>query len=275
MTPPAAAGAVAPRPARERPRLAPGVRRARRVSGPLRRPAPPARERSGAIRGGGALLGALWALERASSHRLLERMVRGRAWLGLVTFALIGIVTLQLALLKLNGGVGRDLQREAALQRENATLAIENSELAATGRVQSHAAQLGMEFAPSSALRFLTSNPALDLRRSASVLSTPAHTAGAGGESSASGGSGEGGEHGAQASSAEGGEHAGAQSESHGEGGEGQGGQGAGGEAPARAAAPASGGEATEASAPAAPAGPAPGSSASGGAGGAQASPSG
>lgn len=271
MTPPAAAGALAPRPARERSRLAPGVRRPRRVSGPARRPPGPGRGRR-AQRRGGLLLGLLWALERVSSHRLLERLVRGRAWLGLVTFALIGIVTLQLALLKLNGAVGRDLQSEAALQRENATLSIENSELAATDRVQSRAAQLGMEFAPSSALRFLSSHPSADLRRSATVLSAPARTATAGAEASASGEAASGSSASSAGSQAEGAEPGGAQASAGERSGEGPGAQATGGEAAANGAASPGGGEAKEGgSQTGSPAGSPPSTAA----GGAQAVPGG
>ena len=271
MTPPAAAGALAPRPARERSRLAPGVRRPRRVSGPARRPPGPGSARR-VQRRGGLLLGLLWALERVSSHRLLERLVRGRAWLGLVTFALIGIVTLQLALLKLNGAVGRDLQSEAALQRENATLSIENSELAATDRVQSRAAQLGMEFAPSSALGFLSSHPSADLRRSATVLSAPARTATAGAEASASGEAASGSSASSAGSQAEGAEPGGAQASAGERSGEGPGAQATGGEAAANGAASPGGGEAKEGgSQTGSPAGSPPSTAA----GGAQAVPGG
>ena len=170
MTPPAAAApAVQPRRVGAGSRLAPGVRPPRRVSGPARRPAP-GRAAQRLQRHGGLLLELLSALERLSGHRLIDRLIRGRAWLVLITFALIGIVTLQLALLKLNGAVGRTLQREAVLQRENASLSIENSELAAANRVQARAAQLGMEFTSSSALRFLAADPGVDLKRAAAAL---------------------------------------------------------------------------------------------------------
>jgi len=247
------------------------VRRPRRVSGPARRPPGPGSARR-VQRRGGLLLGLLWALERVSSHRLLERLVRGRAWLGLVTFALIGIVTLQLALLKLNGAVGRDLQSEAALQRENATLSIENSELAATDRVQSRAAQLGMEFAPSSALGFLSSHPSADLRRSATVLSAPARTATAGAEASASGEAASGSSASSAGSQAEGAEPGGAQASAGERSGEGPGAQATGGEAAANGAASPGGGEAKEGgSQTGSPAGSPPSTAA----GGAQAVPGG
>ena len=93
-----------------------------------------------------------------------------------MAFALIGIVTLQLGLLKLNAGIGRALEHEALLQRENAALSIENSELAAGDRVQSLAARLGMELVPPGSAAFPDA-PAPDrrARAAAAALSTPAH----------------------------------------------------------------------------------------------------
>jgi cell division protein FtsL len=180
VTPPASAAAPAvrrpPRP------TAP----ARRVSGPVRAPVSPkrparpqtrpprARTRRPAQAQSGLVPGLLAAVGRLERHRLLHRLIAGRAWIGLVAFALIGIVTLQLALLELNSNVGRALEREATLQRENAALAIDNSELAAGNRVESLASRLGMQLVPMSALRFLTARPRVFTRRAAAALSAPA-----------------------------------------------------------------------------------------------------
>jgi hypothetical protein len=141
------------------------------VSGPARRPLVerPARRRSPEY--AGIALGLTEALGRLSEHRLLDRLIRGRTWIGLVAFALIGIVTLQLGLLRLNAGIGHALQKEASLQRENAALSIENSELAAGDLVESSASRLGMEVVPAGALRFLTARPASDASRAAAGLS--------------------------------------------------------------------------------------------------------
>jgi cell division protein FtsL len=146
----------------------------RRVSGPARRKAPDRGVRAPARSGGGVVLGLIDALERVANHRLLDRLLRGSAWIGLVAFALIGIVTMQLGLLKLSGGIGRAIEREALLQRENAALSIENSELAAGERVQSLATRLGMELVPAGALRFLTAHPRTDLTKAAAAVSASA-----------------------------------------------------------------------------------------------------
>jgi hypothetical protein len=142
--------------------------RPRRVSGPdRRRPAERSGQRSDQHQG--IALGLIAAVERLSPRRLPG----GRTWIALVAFALIGIVTMQLGLLKLNGGIGRALEHEALLQRENTGLSIENSELAASGRITSEAVKMGMESVPAGAVRFLQVRPRLDARLGAQALTTP------------------------------------------------------------------------------------------------------
>jgi hypothetical protein len=91
-----------------------------------------------------------------TTHPLFDRLIHGRAWIGLVAFALIGIVTMQLGLLKLNAGIGRALEHEGALQRENAALSVENSEVAAGDSIELQAAHMGMRLVPAGSLRFLS-----------------------------------------------------------------------------------------------------------------------
>jgi hypothetical protein len=177
VTPPAAAAAPAVSPRRT---VAPGRRtappgrrtapaRPRRVSGPARTgtAARPAQLPSQA---GGIALGVLGALDGLARHRRLDRVLRGRTSIGLVAFALIGIVTLQLGLLKLNSSIGHTLERESLLQRQNAALSIENSELTAGDRVESRAAQMGMQLVSVGSLRFLSARPRADAGRAAVAL---------------------------------------------------------------------------------------------------------
>jgi len=156
MTPPppavAAAGAPAVRPRRTPPAPA---RRPRRVSGPAR----PRR--------------AVSPDTVAAPRAALDRLIHGRAWIGVVTFALIGIVTMQLGLLKLNAGIGRALEHEGALQRENSALSVENSEIAAGDTVELQAAHMGMQLVPAGSLKFLTASPAY-VDRAVSALNRPA-----------------------------------------------------------------------------------------------------
>jgi hypothetical protein len=181
VSPPAAAQAQTASPLAPR-RRPPAPTRPRRVSGPALpargRSAPPPRGAEGGLAlGAVALLGRLDAL---AGHRLLDRLIRSRVWIGIVAFALIGIVTLQLGLLKLNAGIGRALEREGSLQRENAALNVENSELASGGRVETEAAKLGMQLFSVAGLKFLGSAHAGDVSKAAAALrAAPAHEAGA------------------------------------------------------------------------------------------------
>ncbi|HYM44983.1 MAG TPA: hypothetical protein VES65_02315 [Solirubrobacteraceae bacterium] len=173
MTPPppaAAAARAAPavhprrRPA-TRPHRAPlaPTRRPRRVSGPAR----PRRAANPSI--------------ALAARPLLDRLIQGRIWIVLVAFALIGIVTMQLGLLKLNAGIGRALQHEAALQRENSALSVEASEVAASGAVELQAAHMGMRLIPSGALRFLSARgSASEIARAVAALSAAAGSSTAG-----------------------------------------------------------------------------------------------
>ena len=99
--PPGGAGARPP------PRPPPSLRRARPAlapHGPVALSAPAQR--------------AQHARRRSAGSRLLDRLIRSRVWIALVAFALIGIVGMQLWMLKLNGGIGRAIEHESYLQRK-------------------------------------------------------------------------------------------------------------------------------------------------------------
>jgi len=148
------------------------MRHPRRISGPARpaRPAPRAAPRADDR---GLALRTLGVYERVSDSALLDRLVRGRLWIGLLAFALIGIVAMQLMVLKLNTGIGTTLVRETALQRANAQLGIEAATGSGEGRIEPLAAATGMTFAPSGSVHFVASRPASDVSRAAAALAAP------------------------------------------------------------------------------------------------------
>ncbi len=164
MTPPAANAAGRSRPAPPDRRAA-ATRPARRVSGPLRAPVPrPAGPGVGgrpiavprpARRSAPAAERLLEGLRALPDHRLLDRLVRGRAWIAILTVALLGIVFLQVSLLKLNAGIGRAVQHSALLQRENADLRDSVSRLSSGDRVQRLAARMGLQIPTPGTVRFV------------------------------------------------------------------------------------------------------------------------
>jgi hypothetical protein len=211
MTPPATARSLPKRAAPDRSKIGQGraaQRRPRRVSGPSAparsgplavaaavaipapgvalprerpaRPSSPSRKRSIPARRGasaevtpGIALRGVQALDGISSSAFVDRLIRGRLWIGLLAFALIGIVAMQLLVLKLNTGIGRTLGHVATLQRENAQLNIEDSMYSSENRVAPLATAAGMTLAPAGTVHFVTASM-VDISRAAAALSSAA-----------------------------------------------------------------------------------------------------
>jgi hypothetical protein len=151
-------------------RRSPAPRTARRVSGP-------SRPRRAALAGAGGAAVARPPLSlrlgrramRVGDARVLDRLVRGRAWIAIVAAALIGIVFMQVSMLKLNAGVSRAVTAADTLERQNATLRADISKLDSGERVQDAAAKLGMTTRPAGDVRYLDAERASAARAAASI----------------------------------------------------------------------------------------------------------
>jgi hypothetical protein len=152
MTPPAATAAARRAVAAPRPQ--------RRISGPARPTRPVAVPRRRAARAADLALGAraLAWLRTLPDHRLLDRLIGGRVWIVLLGTLLVGIVTMQLALLRLNAGIGRAVERGSQLEQRNAALRLSISELSDTERIVGLATQMGYVMPPQGSPRFLTAS---------------------------------------------------------------------------------------------------------------------
>ena len=145
-----AAGAAAARSpaARARARAAPDAWAPARLGGPgarRRRVAP----RRAPFRSVSACSPGRCGAATARSSRLLDRLIRGRAWIVLIGFALLGIVAMQVSLLKLNAGIGRAARaRGAAAARERGAAPLG---LAAGRRASAGSAKHGHGHCPSPA----------------------------------------------------------------------------------------------------------------------------
>jgi cell division protein FtsL len=140
MTPPAAtaAGRTLTRP------VAP--RAPRRVSGPAARPRrgadAPRTKRTAAP--DPFILRALHRTRALADSRFLDRLIRGRLWIPIVAAGLMGIVFMQVSMLKLNAGIGRAVQSAATLERQNANLRAAVSGMESGTRIDAAARKLGM-----------------------------------------------------------------------------------------------------------------------------------
>jgi hypothetical protein len=115
---------------------------------------------------------------RVPDARVLDRLIRGRLWIGLIAGALVMLVFMQVSLLKLNTGISADMLTSQALERQNAELRASVSSLDSGQRIQDIAAARGMVMPDDGQLRFLTAGPPGTGARAAAAITAP-DTAGA------------------------------------------------------------------------------------------------
>ncbi len=89
---------------------------------------------------------------------VVDRVLRGRGIIAVVAALLIGLVFLQVSLLKLNAGIGRDVQAATTYERENASLQADINGLTASGRVTAAALKQGMVAPNPDQVRYLNAD---------------------------------------------------------------------------------------------------------------------
>ncbi len=105
-------------------------------------------------------------------HALLDRIIRGRAWIPLLGVLLAGIVAMQVEVLKLNAGIGRSLERSSALQAQNELLRAGVTRLSDEQRIERIAAQMGMVMPAPEQMRFVDTGSA-NVARALGGIKTP------------------------------------------------------------------------------------------------------
>lgn len=182
MTPPAmtAAGRTAATP---RPVQAPGVpghrRGTRPPQGPRgpRRVSGPARPRSAASavapRRPSLAARGLLVIRGLPEHTLLDRIVRGRAWIPLLGVLLAGLVATQVEILKLGTGMGRWIERSSTLSTRNQALQASVATLMDDQRIERLAAKMGMVMPDPTAVSFLSATPGGDAGRAVANIHAP------------------------------------------------------------------------------------------------------
>jgi hypothetical protein len=109
---------------------------------------------------------------RVGDARLLDRLVRGRAWIALMAIGLMGIVFMQVSLLKLNAGISRAVTAADTFERQNSSLREDISKLDSGERIQSVAAKLGMVTPAAGDVHYLDGREA-DGARAAATIKPP------------------------------------------------------------------------------------------------------
>jgi hypothetical protein len=134
----------------------PAPRAPRRVSGlGVGRTRPATAPRSNATLGAQALA----VVRSLPDHSLLDRLVRGRAWIPVLGVLLAGIVAMQVEVLKLGTSIGRSIERSSTLQSQNELLQASVATLADDQRIERLAAGMGMVMPGPTAVAFLSARP--------------------------------------------------------------------------------------------------------------------
>jgi hypothetical protein len=149
----------------------PAPRHHRRVSGPMRAVAAPAvalpRYRNSPFERVRAL----------PEHRIVDSLLRSRAWIVVIALLLGGIVAMQVSLLKLNAGISRAVQASATLERQNADMQDTISRLSSGERVRAAALNAGMVAPPAGDIGFLQSRGAQDAALAVRTMQPPSAAA--------------------------------------------------------------------------------------------------
>jgi hypothetical protein len=163
--------AQAPRPGHRRTARPQAPRGPRRVSGPARPrrvsvPAAAGHRPSLAARG-------LLVIRGLPEHTLLDRIVRGRAWIPLLGVLLVGIVAMQVEILKLGAGMGRWIERSSTLSTRNQALQASVAGLMDDQRIERLAAKMGMVMTDPTAVSFLSAQPGGGAARAVANIHAP------------------------------------------------------------------------------------------------------
>ena len=133
---------------------------------PVRRPAAPARRPHAAPRR--PVPGA--RVVRPAGQAVLDRLLVGRLWIGLVFLLLVGIVFFNVDLLRMNRDIAATAEKAETIKRENARLRGDVARLGSSERIQTAAAQRGLVLPAAGEVRYLKANPGADGRNALARL---------------------------------------------------------------------------------------------------------
>lgn len=152
-----------------------GVARPQRVFRPTHGPTrPTGRRPASRARPRGALRGRAAAFVRSlPDHSLLDRIVRGRAWIPILGVLLAGIVAMQVETLKLSSGTGRALERGTALESRNQQLRASVAVLGDDQRIERLAYGMGMVMPGPTTISFLYTHQHGDALRALNGIHPP------------------------------------------------------------------------------------------------------
>jgi cell division protein FtsL len=104
---------------------------------------------------------------------LLDRLVRGRAWIPVLGVLLAGIVFTQVEILKLGASMGRAIEQTTTLTSQNEQLRSSVATLSDDRRIERLASAMGMVLPPPGAVGYLPVGTGGDVSRALANIHTP------------------------------------------------------------------------------------------------------
>jgi hypothetical protein len=142
----------------------------RRFSGPIARPrAVPVPPRP--------VTGVFDRIKALPDHRVIDRLLRGRVWICFIGVALMGIVAMQVSMLKLNSGISRAVETTATLERQNSDMEASIARLASGERIRGAADKGDMVTPAAGEVHYLRVRGATDGRLAARRMRAPSDDA--------------------------------------------------------------------------------------------------
>jgi hypothetical protein len=142
----------------------------RRISGPIVRPrAVPVPPRP--------VTGVFDRIKALPDHRVIDRLLRGRVWICFIGVALMGIVAMQVSMLKLNSGISRAVETTATLERQNSDMEARIARLASGERIRAAADTGGMVTPAAGEVHYLRVRGGIDGRLAARRMLAPSDDA--------------------------------------------------------------------------------------------------
>jgi cell division protein FtsL len=109
--------------------------------------------------------------------RVLDALLTGRIWIGLIAVLLAGIVFFNVDLLQMNREITQMADKATQIKRQNDRLRHDYARLASSERIQEAALELGLVYPAAGEVRYLESKPKRDAHNASKRYIAPADTA--------------------------------------------------------------------------------------------------
>jgi cell division protein FtsL len=104
---------------------------------------------------------------------LLDRLLRSRFWIWAIALALLGIVTMQVSLLKLTSGISASVEQSTQIEQKNAALEAKITQLSSSERLRFVAEDRGMIMPAAGSVKYIRADSRPNVRAALANMRAP------------------------------------------------------------------------------------------------------